>query len=238
MTALPVPVGQNKTGTRRTRKNLLKLFKEDNTMKTGLRRLLAIFATVAFGAVMVPMASAGCANPLQDGGAHVSPQSWEGQVDFGTTLLLLASDHDDNASMVGMWHVVFTAKGNVGPGLPPDGVPVDNALSQWHSDGTEVTTSSRNPVTGSLCLGVWQKIGHRRFRLNHFGISWDPTTDPNNPQGLANIRESVALSGDGKTFVGTFTIQQFDQSGNLLVEIKGLLSGTRIDMNTTVGQLL
>jgi hypothetical protein len=207
-------------------------------MKTILRRLSAILTAVAFGAVMVPLASAGCANPSKGGGLHLSPQSWSGQAYFGAASLLLASDRDDDVSMVGMWHVTFTAKGNVGAGLPPDGAPVDNALSQWHSDGTEVTLSSRIPATGDVCLGVWKKVAPRRYKLNHFGISFDPATDPNNPQGFANIRQDVVLSPDGKTFKGTFTIDQFDQSGNLLIEIKGLLSGTRVDINTSVSDLL
>jgi hypothetical protein len=66
--------------------------------------------------------------------------------------------------MVGMWHVLFIAQGNEGAGLPPDGVPVDNALSTWHSDGTEATVSSCAPATGDVCLGVWQKVGRRHYK--------------------------------------------------------------------------
>jgi len=137
-----------------------------------------------------------------------------------------------------MWHVLFTAKGNVGPGLPPDGAPVDNAIAQWHSDGTEIMNSGRNPATQSFCLGVWKKVSFLHYKLNHFAISWDPTVDPNNPQGPANIREDVILSPDGKTFKGTFTIDQYDESGNLLIQITGLLSGTRITVDTPVSGVL
>jgi hypothetical protein len=208
-------------------------------MKAIFKQVTIALGIVLFVAVVVPMASAGCADPSQGkGSTHISPQSWNGEVDFGRALLLRVSDSDDDDSMVGMWHVTFIAKGNVGPGLPPDGVPVDNALSQWHSDGTEITSSSRNPATGSICLGVWKKVGHRHYRLNHFGISWDPSTDPNNPQGFANSRQDVYLGFDGKAFRGTFSIDQFDQAGNLLVEIKGLLIGTRVNINTSVGDLL
>ena len=208
-------------------------------MKKVLKTLMVVLATVAFGAVLVPQASAGCGNPFQGTGkARISPQSWDEQGDFGGASLLLASDHDSDVSMVGMWHVLFIAKGNEGAGLPPDGVPVDNALSTWHSDGTEATVSSRTPATGDVCLGVWQKSGGRHYKLNHFGISFDPATDPNNPLGFANIRQDIVLSHDGKTFAGTFVIQQYDQTGNLLVEIKGLLSGTRVGLKTSVSDLL
>jgi hypothetical protein len=208
-------------------------------MKTNLSKLMIAIAAVALAAVLVPRASAGCGDPFQSAGkAHVSQQSWDETGGFGGASLLLASDHDSDVSMVGMWHVLFIAKGNTAPGLPPDGAPVDNALSTWHSDGTEATVSSRVPATGDVCLGVWQKVGHRHFKLNHFGISFDPNTDPNNPLGFANIRQDISLSSDGETFTGSFNIQQYDQAGNLLVEIKGRLKGTRVGMKTGVSDLL
>jgi hypothetical protein len=206
-------------------------------LKIVSRQLTTIVATIAFSAILVPVSYAGCANPSADG-AYVSPQSWTRQDSFAPDLHLVGDRHDDEVSMVGMWHVTFTAKGNTAPGTPPDGVSVDNALAQWHIDGTEVTTSSRNPATGSLCLGVWERVGRRHYKLNHFGISWDPSTDPNHPQGFANIRQNIVLDPDGKTFKGIFIIDQYDQSGNILIEIKGLLNGTRINIHTSVGDLL
>jgi hypothetical protein len=214
-------------------------FKESNPMKNLLKTAMLGLAITAFGAVLVPRASAGCGDPFRGTGkVHVSPQSWEEPGDFGGASLLMASDHDSDVSIVGMWHVLFIAKGNEGPGLPPDGVPVDNALSTWHSDGTELTVSSRVPATGDVCQGVWQQFGRRHYKLNHFGISFDPATDPNNPLGFANIRQNIVLSPDGKTFVGTFLIQQYDQTGNLLVEIKGVLNGSRVGLKTSVSDLL
>jgi hypothetical protein len=201
-------------------------------MKTVLRSLMVVLGTVAFGTLLVPMASAGCADPFQGKGAHVSPQSWNGQTYFGPASLLQASDHDFDDPIVGMWQVKFIAKGNIGPGLPPDGAVIDNAYAQWHNDGTEIMNSSRPPITQSFCLGVWERVGFRHYMLNHFAISWDPATDSNNPQGPANIREDVILGRDGKTFRGTFTIDQYDQSGDLLVEIRGLLSAIRITPDT------
>jgi hypothetical protein len=136
-----------------------------------------------------------------------------------------------------MWHVAFIAEGNAPP-LPPDGVQIDSTLSQWHSDGTEVTLSSRPPATGDVCLGVWKEVGERHYKLNHYGIAFDPSVDPNTPRGFDNIRQDVTVSRDGKTFTGTFTIDQYDSTGNLLDEIKGDLVGTRITLSTTVSDLL
>lgn len=212
----------------------LNLSVEKNAMNT-VKKLMLIVATLALGALWVPFASAGCANP--SGKPHVSPQSWDGEADFASNFML-TSGHDDDVSIVGMWHVLFIAEGNVGPGLPPDGVVVQDALSHWHSDGTEFTLSNRVPQTGDVCLGVWEKVGELRYKVNHFGIAFDPATDPNNPLGYARIRQDIVLNPDGKTFKGRFTIQQYDSSGNLLIEIKGALKGTRVNLNTSVSDLL
>jgi len=203
-------------------------------MNTVIRRnLILTVAVFAFGAIWAPIASAECGNPLNDKG-HLSRQSWHGP-EIPSANLLLASDR--GPSMVGMWHVVFIAEGN-GPGLPPDGTQVDSTLAQWHRDGTEITLASRPPQTGDVCLGVWEEVGPRHFHLNHFGIAFDPSVDPNTPQGFANIHQDIHLHPDGKSFKGAFIIDQYDATGNLLVEIKGDLIGTRVTQSTTVSDLL
>jgi hypothetical protein len=62
--------------------------------------------------------------------------------------------------------------------------------------------------------------------------------DPNTPRGFDNIREDIILSRDGKTFTGKVTIDSYDASGNLLVEIKGDLAGTRVTLGATVEDLM
>ena len=181
-------------------------------MKTTLKWFVPA-AGLALTALLLPAAaSAECG---------LAPASWGG--------------HEPGSDpIVGMWQVTFTAEGN--PGGPPDGTVLDSAFAQWHSDGTEIMNSSRNPVTQSFCLGVWERVGHRQYKLNHFGISWDPSA-PDHPLGPANIREDVTLSHDGETFQGTFTIDQYDDSKNLLVHLTGRLQGRRITVDTTVGSL-
>ena len=66
-------------------------------------------------------------------------------------------DRDRDASIVGLWKFAFTAKGNSGntaPFNPPDGATLDAGYVQWHSDGTEIMNSGRDPASGSFCLGV------------------------------------------------------------------------------------
>jgi len=146
-------------------------------------------------------------------------ESWGGSQFSPASLLLVA---DSGEPIVGFWKVTFTSEGTTGI---PDGTVVDQAYVQWHSDGTEIMNSSRPPITGSFCLGVWKKVGGLRYKLNHFAIAWDANS---NLVGPGNIREEVALSSSGKSFSGTFTINQYDQAENKLVHITGVLAGTRI----------
>lgn len=198
-----------------------------------MSRLVPTLALLALGTFGVQSAYAGCANPVT--GAHLLHQSWRPGAGAAPNLSLVSLP---SPTMVGLWHVVFIAEGNTGPGLPPDGAQVDNALSAWHADGNEETLSSRPPATGDVCLGTWRQIGERQFALNHFGIAFDPAVDPNTPLGFANIRQNIILSRDGKTFTGYFRIDQYDAKGDLLVEIKGNLVGTRISLSTSVADLL
>lgn len=181
-------------------------------MKTALKLCVATLGIALASTLLPATARAECG---------LAPASWQGQ------------DPGSNG-IVGMWQVTFTAEGN--PGGPPDGTVIDNAFAQWHSDGTEIMNSSRNPATQSFCLGVWKRVGAHHYKLNHFGISWDPSI-PDHPLGPANIREDVTLSSDGKTFSGTFTIDQYDDSKNLLAHLAGQVQGRRITVDTTGGSL-
>ncbi len=163
-------------------------------------------------------------------GASLQPQSWQGIGEFGQASLLRVSDAAD--PIVGFWQVTLTAEGNPGP---PDGTVIDKGFSQFHSDGTEILNSSRPPVTQSFCLGVWKKVSPGHYKLNHFPISWDQNS---NLVGVANIREDIFLSKDGKSFTGTFTIDQYDQSGNTLAHLIGVVSATRITVDTPASSIL
>jgi hypothetical protein len=151
----------------------------------------------------------------------------------GSGRLLLISDDDAGIpTIVGLWRVVFTAKGNTN-GFP-DGA-FDRGFQQWHSDHTELLNSSRPPVTGSFCTGTWKRTGPFSYVLNHFGISWD---GEGHFVGLANIRENVTLSRDGKSYTGTFTIDQYDPNNANPFHIQGEIVGQRVDVNTTVQDLI
>jgi hypothetical protein len=95
--------------------------------------------------------------------------------------------------------------------------------------------SSRPPATSNFCLGVWQKSGPFSYELNHFALSSDLS---GNLIGPAQIRENITLNQRADRYDGTFTIDQYDVSGNLLVHVAGRITATRITVDTTVGQVL
>lgn len=102
--------------------------------------------------------------------------------------------------------------------------------------------SGRPPQDGDFCMGVWKETGKSKYKLNHFAWGGNDTTNApsgiGNPTGPTRIVEEVTLSPDGKRFTGTFTLDAYDTSGNLTAHIIGVIKATRIDMDTTVGDLL
>jgi hypothetical protein len=57
-------------------------------------------------------------------------------------------------------------------------------------------------------------------------LSWDPTGTT--LVGPANIREMITVDASGKTYRGTFTLNQFNVNGNLLAHFAGKVIALRI----------
>ena len=203
-------------------------------MRTNFEKLAVTLGSFLMAATLTATANASCGDKT---GAVFHHQSWDlGLANAGS--LLLTSNSAD--TIVGMWHVTFTAQGNQGG--PPDGTPIDNALVTWHSDGTEIMNSGRPPQDGQFCMGVWKRIGVLRYKLNH--IAWGGNDTANAPTGIGNpagptrFVEEVTVSPDGNHYTGTFTLDAYDTSGNVVARIVGVLAGTRITTDTTVDDLL
>jgi hypothetical protein len=167
--------------------------------------------------------------------AHPRQKSREAQGKFRLASLVMVSgrernwdDDSDRAAITGLWKVKFTSKGNTALGIP-DGAPIDEGYATWHSDGTEIMNSGRVPKTGSFCMGVWKKSGRSSYRLNHFALSWDPTGTT--LIGPTNIKEEIVLEDRENSYSGTFTIDQYDTEGHLVVHIAGVVSGQRITVD-------
>jgi hypothetical protein len=179
----------------------------------------AVLAVLLFSAFHALPAIAGC-SPFQvpNSGARVQPQSWEGRAAFQLPSFTLISSHSDSDSIVGFWNVTITSDGQV----------IDSAYVQWHSDGTEIMNSSRDPRSGNFCMGVWKKVGNS-YVLNHFAKSWD---SDGNLIGPAHVRQRVRVDQGGQSYSGVFTLDQYDTSGNLLIHLAGEVSATRITVDT------
>lgn len=202
-------------------------------MKLALNKFGLAMGILLIGTLLGGNAFGACGNYTK---SKVVPQSWNGQsVSF---LPISASASDD--PIVGMWHVTFTAQGNEAG--PPDGTPIDNAMAVWHSDGTEIMNSDRPAQDGNFCLGVWERTGKSKYKLNH--MPWagnDPSNAPNgigNPQGAAQIVQEITLSPDGDHYSGRFTLDAYDPSGNKVAHIVGVISATRVTVSTNVKDLL
>lgn len=186
--------------------------------KMTFKKITSTVALLLAGALLTATAVGQCPGPAPKAKLH--RQSLQPGSD-PASLTLVSSTTDP---IVGFWRIQFLSGGAV----------FDQGLSQWHSDGTEFLNSSRNPDTQSFCLGTWENIGGSTYKLNHYGISWDPTTSTTSPLGLASIRETVTLAKDGNSFSGTFIINQYDESGNTLATFTGTITAYRIDITTSL----
>jgi len=166
----------------------------------------------------------GCGYSADQPTAPVHPQQRPGQNDgeFKSPQLLMVADHqsrrdDGSASIVGLWKFRFSL---------PDHTVFDEGYVTWHSDGTELMNSGRPPMTGNFCMGAWTQTNDGTYKLNHFGLSWDPTGTTF--VGPAKIRESLTVDSSGMTYKGTFTLDQFDTQGHRLAHFAGRVSANRI----------
>jgi hypothetical protein len=138
--------------------------------------------------------------------------------------MLAQAESDESASaasdsIVGLWHVVYTAGGSV----------FNETLDQWHSDGTEFENAYLPVAQGNICFGVWKTVGTRTVRLHHIGWTYDPVAGgPAN--GTFTLDETNIISRDGKTYTGSFTFKTFPSTGEG-VEVKGTIAATRITVD-------
>jgi len=119
-------------------------------------------------------------------------------------------------SIVGMWQVTFVSDGEV----------VDQGFDQWNSDGTEILNDM--PPPNNVCLGIWTQTSTPAgsvIKLKHPSWTFD---DAGNLTGTATIKEELTLSADGKSFMGTFTVDVVDLNGNVLQSFAGEITGDRI----------
>jgi len=208
-------------------------------MKSRFWQFISWSGTAALVFAGISTAAAQCGLPNKP----IKPMTWNSQSGSRQPVLQTAFDDDDrDPSIVGMWHVVFTAQTQNGETIP-GGAPIDNSVVVWHGDGTEIMNSSRSAQDGNFCLGVWKRTGDRSYYLNHIpwqGNVYDPTVPPDTigaPQDGAQLIEKIILSPDGNSYSGTFTLYAY-KGGSVYVWFSGTLAAKRITTDTPFSALL
>jgi hypothetical protein len=202
---------------------------EEEVMRSGNWKIVSVLCALVLAITVAPYAHAGCGlySPVR----HAA--SWQPGIAMPrlvSAAFIIDRDGDERSepSMVGTWKEHWISEGSSGI---PDGTEVDASYAQWHSDGTEINVSGlRAPLTGDVCLGEWIKTGARTYQMNHFGVSYDSTGQ--NLVGPARIQQWLTIDSKGNSTSGKFTIDQYDEAGNLLAHVQGKVIGTRVTMET------
>jgi len=199
---------------------------------------LAIVALAALGLLFSAKdAKAGCVTP---GKAAAAPS-----IPFSSPAAEDAYLQDDNrpnepVTIVGLWHVVYTATyTTAGPLMVPLVPPAKpfqfvQSYKTWHGDGTEFENAFLPPTGGDVCFGVWKDLGHGTVKLHHIGLMFDPITG--NVDNVFTVDEVNTVAPNGKTYKGSFDVKIFDATdvlaaGSVLQELKGTTAGTRITVD-------
>jgi hypothetical protein len=185
-----------------------------STMKSTQTRNFAKFAAYMVLTVgLSASALASCGDSLSAmaaGSASVHSQS---------NPIANSTSSGDNApkSMVGLWHIQFTVGGQT----------IQEAYQLWNAGGTEVHNPNVDPRTGNVCLGVWKHAPHGAFKLAHRVWNYDAN---GNFLGTIHLSETVTVGQGGNTHSGSFTLDFYDPSGNLVMELPGSVTGERISV--------
>lgn len=189
---------------------------------------------VSFGATQ---ARAGCFDSSKAGAA---PTAF-----LGAHAILPAPDQDDqgsgqSATIVGVWHVIYTATYSTSgpipvpviPPGPPDSFTFAETMKTWHADGTEWEEKIEPPPAG-FCFGVWKHTATGSEKLHHFGA----VTAPDGSVVAVFYEDELnRVAPGGKSYSGTFDFKLYGPTdvlgtGPVLQEIKGTTAATRITVD-------
>ena len=196
-------------------------------------RVFALMAMVGFGLLFAASGAkaGGCAVPFKTGDApaipFVSPSGAARQQaeDFGLPI-----------SIVGLWHVNFTAEAESGaPIFPPAPFAFGESLKTWHADGTEFENAFKPPAGGNICYGVWKDLGGGSVKLHHFGLIFDSTTG--DLTNIFTLDEKDTVARNNQTYSGTFDFKVWPSSfaavgvGTPIAEVTGTIVATRVNVD-------
>jgi hypothetical protein len=146
------------------------------------------------------------------------------------------------ATIVGLWHLIYTATYSTSGPIPfpviPPGPPSSfqflESFKTWHADGTEFENAFLPPAGGNICFGVWEDSGHGNVKLHHIGLMFAPD---GSVSFIFTVDEKDTVAPDGKTYSGTFDFKLWPpvfsevDTGKPLQEVKGTTAGTRITVD-------
>ena len=138
---------------------------------------------------------------------------------------------DEPATIVGLWHLIYTATYStpgpipfpVIPPGPPSSFQFLESFKTWHADGTEFENAFLPPTGGNICFGVWKDTGHRSVKLHHIGLMF---AADGNIAFIFTVDENDIVAANGKTYSGSFDFKLWPPSfsavdtGTPLQEVK------------------
>jgi hypothetical protein len=136
----------------------------------------------------------------------------------GLIAQLAASPSAAHVTIAGLWHATYTTS---------DDQPFQESFDMWHNDGTELESANINPIEGNFCMGVWKQVGSE-IHLHHVGWGFD---NLGNLVGPFTVDVVVALGNRGNSYSGSFDFKLYDTTANLVQEVTGTISATRIGVN-------
>jgi hypothetical protein len=174
--------------------------------------------------------AAGCALPYNTGVAATTPfvSPHEGDQQEGEDLI-------GPASIVGLWHLNYTAESESGASIfPPTPFPFLESFKIWHGDGTEFENAFMPPTGGNICFGVWKDIGDGSVKLHHIGLMFGSDGKVSN---IFTVDEKDTVARNGLTYSGSFDFKLWPPSfaavgvGSPIAEVTGTTMGTRITVD-------
>ena len=93
-----------------------------------------------------------------------------------------------------------------------------------------MNSGGRAPATENFCMGVWRQTAPSRYHLNHYALSYDPSSGTINARVI--IKEDVTLNQTGTSYSGSFTLDVYDPSGTTEVAHQnGQVTAQRVSAN-------
>jgi hypothetical protein len=148
-------------------------------------------------------------------------------------------NQDEPATIVGLWHLIYTATyASTGPipfpPTPPGTFQFLESYKTWHGDGTEFENAFMAPAGGNICFGVWKDSSNGSVKLHHVGLMFDSVSG--SITNTFTVDETDTVARNGKTYSGFFDFKLFAPTdvygtGTPLQEVRGTTAGTRISVD-------